>query len=152
MRGGFADGQMVQDGVCSRRQTVARMDRLKPFGLVYLATPYTKYPMGHEIAFRHAAKLAAKLVAEKINVYSPIAHTHPIAIHGGLDNTDYHSWISFDKAMMNKADTIVVGMMPSWEQSYGISYEVGYFRAQQKPVFYLDPDTLELTDAPVSQD
>lgn len=52
-------------------------------GLVYLATPYSKYPRGIEAAFVDASRLAACLVRLGISVYSPIAHTHPIAIRIG---------------------------------------------------------------------
>ena len=45
--------------------------------LAYLATPYSKYPAGLQQAFVDAAKLAALLLRSGMNVYSPIAHTHP---------------------------------------------------------------------------
>lgn len=48
----------------------------------YLATPYSKFEGGLEAAFRAAAEVAAKLVRQGESVYSPICHTHPIAIYG----------------------------------------------------------------------
>ena len=118
------------------------MDRLKQFNLVYLGTPYSKYPLGIEMAFRHAAELAGRLVSAGVTVYSPIAHTHPIAIYAKLNPLDYHYWLKFDEVMMRVSDAIVVAKMESWEDSYGLAHEVQHFEATGKPVFYLNPATL----------
>lgn len=117
---------------------------LRRFRRVYLATPYSRYPDGLEAAFRDAAKLAARLLELGVRVYSPICHTHPIAIHGELDPLDHSIWLPFDEAMMEACDAIVVAMMPSWKQSKGIKYEIDYFTLEGKPVFYLEPGTLEI--------
>lgn len=53
----------------------------------YLASPYSKYPAGIEAAFQDICKQTALLIRHKIPVYSPIAHTHPVAIHGEIDPT-----------------------------------------------------------------
>lgn len=123
-------------------------DTPEPFGfrLCYLATPYTKY-MGGDIerAFIDAAKLAAELLASGLRVYSPIAHTHPLAIHGNLDPLDHSIWLPFDEAMMDAADCLIVAHMDGWEVSYGIAHEVEFFRKAGKPIFDLDPVTMEMT-------
>src|SRR3990167_1959103 len=58
----------------------------------YLATPYTRYPAGIRAAFADAAKLAARLLVTGLKVYSPITHTHPLAIYGHLDPLDHAIW------------------------------------------------------------
>lgn len=116
--------------------------------LCYLATPYSKFPTGIEDAFKAACILTGVLLRKGVKVYSPIAHTHPIAIHGGIDPLDHDIWLPFDQAMMEAAGICVVAMLPTWEQSYGISVEIETFRKAGKPVFYLNPETLELSDAP----
>ena len=124
------------------------MDRLKQYDLVYLGTPYSKFPTGTEAAFQAAASLAGRMLVAGVNVYSPIAHTHPIAIHSGLNPLDHSIWIPFDAAMMDKADALVVAMMDSWEASYGLQIETDEFTQAGKPVYWLDPVTMALTDVP----
>ena len=38
------------------------LESLKSVPLIYLATPYSKYPSGLEMAFRDAAKLTGRLL------------------------------------------------------------------------------------------
>jgi hypothetical protein len=115
------------------------MEALRKFDLVYLATPYSKYPAGIEAAFIEACRISGRLVLFGVSVYSPIAHTHPIAIHGGLDPMAHELWLPFDEAIMDKSDALCVAMMDGWKESRGIAYEIAVFRRARKPVFYLDP-------------
>lgn len=112
------------------------------YGLVYLATPYSKYPAGLEAAFVDAAKLTARLLRVGVKVYSPIAHTHPIAVHGNLDALDHSIWLPFDEAIMAKSDAMLVAKMDGWDKSIGIKHEIGVFGAAEKPIYYLDVETL----------
>lgn len=112
--------------------------------LAYLATPYSKYPGGPPAAFVDASKLAAKLLVAGVRVYSPIAHTHPLAVYGNLDPLDHRLWLPFDEAMMAKADVLIVAHMVSWETSKGIAHEVEFFTRANKPIFDLDPVTLAM--------
>jgi len=112
--------------------------------LAYLATPYTRYIDGPEEAFRCACVLAARLIRSGVNVYSPIAHTHPIAVHGGIDPLDQQFWYEFDATILKRCDTLIVAQMEGWEQSTGIALEVDEFNKQGKPIFDLDPETLSM--------
>lgn len=117
---------------------------LRQFSLCYLATPYTKYAGGIDAAFQAAAKLAARLLKNNVRIYSPIAHTHPLAIHGGMDPLDHAIWLPFDEAMMEASDALVVAHMDGWHHSYGIQHEIKVFANAGKPIFDLDPDTLHV--------
>lgn len=125
------------------------MNRLKPFELVYVGTPYTRYPKGIEMAFIDACKLTARLLKEGIKVYSPIAHTHPVAIHGKIDPLDLNTWLPFDAAIMAKADAMIVAQMESWDRSTGVAHEIAVFKAAGKPIFYLDPEDLRIDVSPL---
>lgn len=114
------------------------------YGLVYLATPYSKYPLGIEAAFKDAAKLTARLLRVKVRAYSPIAHTHPIALYGKVDPLDHGIWLPFDEAIMAKSDAMLVAKMDGWEESRGIKHEIEFFTAAGKPIYYLDVSTLEV--------
>lgn len=118
------------------------MERMKQFDLVYLATPYTKYPLGIDAAFEASCAVTAALITLGVKVYSPIAHTHPVAVHGGLDPLDYKIWLPFNNAIIAKSDAILVAKLPTWEKSYGIGHEIELFLAAGKPVYYLDPVTM----------
>lgn len=116
--------------------------------LYYLATVYTKYPRGIEAAFEDAARLAGRLLRTGIVVYSPIAHTHPIAMLSGIDPLDHSIWLDFDARMMRAADACLVALMTGWRDSYGVNHEIEFFRAAEKPVLYLDCRTLAMSEEP----
>lgn len=113
--------------------------------LFYLATPYSKYPAGIDVAFVDAAKLAARLLKAGLKVYSPIAHTHPLAIHGKIDPLDHAIWLPFDEAMMRACDGLLVAHMDGWQQSKGVLHEIEFFTVASKPIFHLNIDTLAQT-------
>ncbi len=121
------------------------VDDIKHHNLIYLASPYSKYPAGIEAAFRDVAALAGKLLVAGLKVYSPIAHTHPIAIYGHLDAYDHTIWMPFDQAIMNVCDAMIVATMETWDKSYGIGEEIKVFSAAGKPIYRLDADTLRVT-------
>jgi hypothetical protein len=123
---------------------MTRMPNPRPIGLAYLATPYSHYPAGIERAWIDACELAARLLTAGLKLYSPIAHTHPLAIHGGLDPLDLEIWLPFDEAMMAKADVLIVAHMDGWQQSRGIQHEISVFRAAGKPIWDLDPESLSM--------
>jgi Domain of unknown function (DUF1937) len=109
--------------------------------LLYLATPYTKYPAGREAAFRRALEITAKLMSVKIPVWSPIAYTHQFVAEG-LPVEAVH-WEFLDKAMTDACDGCLVYTMEGWDESAGVAKELEWFRAQNKPVWYIaEDDTL----------
>lgn len=114
----------------------------------YLASPYSKFPQGLDAAFRVVSENAALLVRHKIPVYSPIAHTHPIAIFGGMDPLDHSIWLPADEPFMQGAHGLIVLRMDTWEISYGIGEEIKAFREASKPIVYMDPGIVpqELSD------
>lgn len=109
-------------------------------GLYYLATPYSKYPKGIEEAFKEACRVAATLIADGLHVFSPIAHSHPIAIHGNLDAYGYETWLALDEAIMRGCVGLIVARMEGWETSYGVNWEINWFKENKgvEPI-YIDP-------------
>ena len=105
----------------------------------YLATPYSKYPGGIEAAFILACRAAADLIRAGVRVYSPIVHTHPIAIHGGIDPYDHKIWLPAATPFLKAATGLLVLRAESWEQSYGIAEEIKAFDHADKPILYMDP-------------
>lgn len=117
---------------------------LAQYRLCYLATPYTKYHLGIEAAFVHAAEISARLLQHGVRVYSPIAHTHPLAVYGKLDPTDHKIWLPFDEAMMDAADCLIVAHMRGWDASFGVKHEMEFFAKQNKPIVHISPTSLEI--------
>jgi hypothetical protein len=115
-----------------------------PRPLLYLATPYSKYPGGLDAAFRHASNLAARLVASGAAVYSPIAHCHPLALYGGLDPLDYKIWLPYQEVMMAASNGLLIAKMTGWGDSLGIHHEIDRFVTAGKRMHFVDPVTLNL--------
>lgn len=115
---------------------------LRKAGLVYVATPYSKYPGGIEAAFVEACRLTAKLVEAGVAAYSPIAHSHPIATRGRIDPYDYAIWLPLNDVIIQRCDALAVLMMDGWDTSYGVDLEVKAFRTAGKPVFFIKPEEL----------
>lgn len=107
-------------------------------GFWYVATPYTKYPDGINAAFSEACRVTAFLIKSGLPVFSPIAHTHPVATHSDLDPLDYTIWQPADQPLVDAAQGIIVVRMPGWEASTGIRYEIEEFRKAGKPVLFMD--------------
>lgn len=121
-----------------------KLSDLKSYALIYVGTPYSKWADGLDAAFVEASKLTARLMQAGLKVYSPIAHTHPLAVHGNIDPLDHSIWLPFDGAMMDKADAMIVAMMEGWETSKGVRHEIEVFTEAGKPVFFLNPADLSL--------
>ncbi len=117
------------------KDLVNQLREVKPY--VYVATPYSLYSGGIHKAFEEACRASAWLVGKAVRFYCPIAHTHPIAIAGGLNPLSHEIWLDVDQPFMNCAGALLVVMMPEWQESRGIGYEVNLFTKQQKPVFYM---------------
>lgn len=115
--------------------------------LYYLATPYSKWEAGITMAFVEAAVLTASLLEAGYRVYSPICHTHPIAMYGNIDPLAHDIWLPFDEAMMKKCDGLMVALMDGWSQSKGVAHEIDFFRRAMKPILYLNPENLEVANA-----
>lgn len=111
---------------------------LLDYKLCYLATPYSKYKKGIHYAFADAARVAAELLRNGVKVYSPIAHTHPLAIYGAIDPLDHAIWLPFDEAMMEAADALLVAKMQGWDESRGIKHEIDFFAERGKAIHYLE--------------
>lgn len=110
-------------------------------GYLYLGSPYSKYPAqlgSMDGAFRDICKISGAFVQHGISAFSPIAHTHPIAMHGCLDPLDHKVWLQVDGPMMRCARGMVVATMEGWEDSFGLAHEIAHFETAGKPIIYLD--------------
>jgi hypothetical protein len=105
----------------------------------YVATCYTQHPKGQQAAFEDACMITATLMKMGLKVFSPISHSHPIADTGDIDKLDWGFWKEQCQPMIDQACGIIVARMPGWEQSVGITYEIGEFEKAGKMILYFDP-------------
>lgn len=117
--------------------------------LWYLATPYSKYPLGLDEAFDMACRQTALLVQHRIPVFCPIAHTHPVAKISGMDPHDHTIWLPCDEPLMHACTGLIMVKAISWELSYGMNEERKTFEKAGKPVVWMTPGEIpqELLDA-----
>ncbi len=112
--------------------------------LAYLATPYTNYEDGIEIAFREAARITASLLTSGIEAYSPIVHCHPMATYSHLDALDRDFWLRYQETMMQRCDVLIVAQMKGWKESLGIQHEINFFLSRKRVIFTLDPTSMNM--------
>ena len=118
------------------------IDDLPTDALCYLCSPYGHPdPAVRERRFQQAAEAAAYLMRRGLIVFSPIAHTHPIAQYGLPKGWSF--WKQYDEIFMDIClGGIVVLKLPGWESSVGVQAEIAYMRAKRRPVEYLDPEDI----------
>jgi len=104
----------------------------------YLGTPYSKYPSGHESAARQAAIIVADLLRHGIDAYSPIVHSHSVAVHGKINPMNFELWHKYNNRMIHAAWGFLIAKLPGWQDSEGIKMEVKQFLEIQKPIGFLD--------------
>lgn len=117
---------------------------LRQYEQCYLAAPYT-ITADRAHAASEAARVAGELLLEDIVAYSPTVIGHAmVSQNDDLDVNDPELWDRFNMKAMEASDAMVILQLPGWNVSAGIAREKDYFRAEGKPVHYLDPVTLEL--------
>lgn len=113
-------------------------------GLIYLASPYSHIDTNIRDARFHAVcRAAARFMAVGCLIFSPIAHTHPIAMAGQLP-TDWEFWKAYDRAMLDAASHLWVLMLPGAMKSRGVLCEIQYMESRLKPIRYVYPTDEEL--------
>lgn len=107
--------------------------------LIYLAVPYSHPDARVRDARFHAVNNeAARMMADGLHVFSPISHTHPIALAGDLP-TDWAFWQEYDKAILRACCKLVVLMLPGWDASKGIAGEMVIAREMAIPIEFIEP-------------
>jgi nucleoside 2-deoxyribosyltransferase len=104
--------------------------------MIYLASPYSHPdPAVREQRFHAACRAAVAMLHTGRVVFSPIAHSHPLAQHGLPGN--WHFWEQYDRAFLERCDEVVVLMLDGWQESVGVQAEIRIARELGMPVRYL---------------
>lgn len=96
--------------------------------LIYLAVPYSHPdPAVREARFHEANRIASQLMRDGHYVFSPISHTHPIALAGGLP-TGWDFWEGYDRAILACCSKLLVVTLDGWKDSRGVQAEMAIAR------------------------
>ena len=117
--------------------------------VIYLASPYSSpSSLLRTIRYLQACRAAAKIMEQGHVVFSPIAHSHPVAKYGQLDALDAEMWKRQDEEFLSFASEVWVLTVGGWRDSHGVTHEIEWARANGVPVRFLHPDHREPTDEP----
>ena len=106
-------------------------------GLVYLASPYShENELLREHRFVIACRVAANLMKAGLNIFSPIAHSHPIAQFGLPQDLDF--WMKQDRLLLDACDAMIVLKLKDWKESKGVAKERWIMVEAGKPILYLN--------------
>ena len=117
--------------------------------MIYLASPYT-HPDARvrERRFQEACRASAALLRAGVVVFSPIAHSHPIANYGLPTNWEF--WERVDREYLARCDLLAVLTLPGWRESVGVQAEIQIAIELGLRIIFLNPGESELMgqDAP----
>lgn len=111
--------------------------------LLYLACPYS-HDRDLVVERRVAAvnNVSARLMEKKINVFSPITHSHAVQkMSFDVPNT-WEFWEKVDKEYLDVSYALLVCCLNGWDESTGVTAEIQY----KDPVYYLDPIEMEVSE------
>lgn len=106
---------------------------------IYIASPYTdQNPDVCAERFRMVSEFTADMINIGYVVYSPIAHSHPLAIKYDLPE-DSESWRHQNYGMLAKASELWVLKLQGFDTSKGVTDEVKFAEMCNIPVLYKMP-------------
>jgi len=106
--------------------------------MIYLASPYThEDPAVMQHRFELACDACAYLLSNGEYVYSPIVHTHPIAIRNDLPRP-FEFWQGFDQHMIDRCTAFWVLKIDGWDKSVGIAAEKEYYGRHGAQPFHIE--------------
>lgn len=124
------------------------LNALSKDGLYYLASPYSSNdPYIRERRYLDVLKIGADLTTLGLVLIEPIAMSHHQAQRFNLP-TGYDFWQHRDRRFIDLCCAVIICTLDGWQESVGVRDEIAYAHAQGKPVYYLNPDRLELTVEP----
>jgi nucleoside 2-deoxyribosyltransferase len=107
----------------------------------YWASPYSHPDKAvMEARYQEASDLAVEFIKEGFFLIEPIAMCH----HKDQLPKGYEYWKTRDRRFIKKSDAVIVCLMDGWKESVGVTDEIAYAKELGKPVYGLDPKTLNI--------
>jgi hypothetical protein len=105
---------------------------------IYLATPYSGTQKQQLERFEAACRIAGKIIKQGYFVFSPISHSHFIALLGDIP-ASHDFWKAQNESWLLWCDELWVAKMPGWENSKGVKWEMAWAVMNYRPVEFIDP-------------
>jgi len=125
------------DEECDRTQGVYHRTPI-----AYLASPYSDPNQDVRAQrFKMACWAAGMLIRQGVVVFSPISHSHPIALE--MDHpTDWETWRAQDLAILGRCDHLFILKLEGWQDSVGVKAEIAEAGVLEIPMTYIDIPSL----------
>lgn len=112
--------------------------------MIYLASPYSDPDSNVRFErYRAACIKTAQLMKEGLLVFSPIAHSHNVALFGAMYGhalpLDFEYWQKWAFEMLLGCDAFMVLRLPGWQESKGVMAELELAQAGRMNIQYIDP-------------
>lgn len=111
-------------------------------GFIYLGQPYSHPDAAvRDHRFNAGCIKAASLMRQGYTVFSPIAHSHPIAAHLAPELLMNHAhWMKQDLPILSWADKLIVLTLDGWQQSRGLNQEMCFAYEREIDIEFHDMD------------
>lgn len=102
---------------------------------IYLAAPYT-HPDPEIVKYRvdKINETAALLMSEGHIVFSPISHSHYIAVDNDLP-TGFEFWQEMNHSFIDWCDVVYVLYLEGYAESKGVADEIEYCKKTNTPFY-----------------
>ena len=111
--------------------------------LIYLAAPYSANDRKIEKKrFKQTCQVAAKLMANGIAIFSPLANSIPVVELGGL-KIDHAEFMRFDNIILRRCDELLVLALDGWRESKGVQEEINEAIGLRKPVLIVHEEDFD---------
>jgi len=102
--------------------------------LIYLASPYSHREEDvRDLRFRAVSSITSDMMRLGLQVYSPIAHNHPIAVQYNLPK-EVDFWWNHNRIILERCDVLAVFALESWENSKGVAKEIALAKEIGLPI------------------
>ena len=110
---------------------------------LYLGSPYSCSVNAWELQrFEYANIAAMTLIHFGFTVFSPLSHSHTIALVDPSCKNDHNLWLAQDLEFLKWADILGVLTQPGWRESKGLRFERLEFHKRGKPVLLLSQELI----------
>lgn len=108
--------------------------------MIYLGSPYSSPdPLIMRTRFLLAEQVTAKLLSERLHVYSPIVHCHELAHKYNLPK-EFSFWQEYNFNFLRRADQLYVLKIEGWDTSRGLTAEITLAKYMNLPVRFVNDE------------
>lgn len=106
--------------------------------MIYVASPYTHVsPVVQKERYEKAMEFCAVATKNKLIVYSPVVHWHPISVRYGLPG-DAAFWHKHNMEILRHCARMIVLKLQGWEVSKGVQSEISIAETLMIPIDYIE--------------